>query len=68
MSLYDAQGLSYGCDREYSQAINYKIDTVDPSDWTPSGSYSHGSITVKKGKPFSFRFLRRYTYRTYTGQ
>lgn len=26
-----------------------KIDTVDPSDWTPSGSYSHGSITVKKG-------------------
>lgn len=49
MSLYDAQGLFYGCDREYSQAINYKIDTVDPSDWTPSGSYSHGSITVKKG-------------------
>lgn len=48
MSLYDAQGLFYGCDREYSQAINYKIDTVDPSDWTPSGSYSHGSITVKK--------------------
>jgi hypothetical protein len=46
MSLYDAQGLFYG---EYSQAINYKIDTVDPSDWTPSGSYSHGSITVKKG-------------------
>ena len=32
-----------------TQAINYKIDTVDPSDWTPSGSYSHGSITVKKG-------------------
>lgn len=31
-----------------TQAINYKIDT-DPSDWTPSGSYSHGSITVKKG-------------------
>lgn len=31
-----------------TQAINYKIDTVDPSDWTPSGSYSHGSITVKK--------------------
>lgn len=49
MSLYDAQGLFYGCNREYSQAINYKIDTVDPSDWTPSGSYSHGSITVKKG-------------------
>ena len=49
MSLYDAQGLFYGCDREYSQAINYKIDTVDPSDWTPSSSYSHGSITVKKG-------------------
>lgn len=49
MSLYDAQGLFYGCDREYSQAINYKIDTVDPSDWTPFGSYSHGSITVKKG-------------------
>lgn len=49
MSLYDAQGLFYGCDREYSQAINYKIDTVDPSDWTPSGTYSHGSITVKKG-------------------
>lgn len=49
MSLYDAQGLFYGCDREYSQAINYKIDTVDPSDWTPSGPYSHGSITVKKG-------------------
>lgn len=49
MSLYDAQSLFYGCDREYSQAINYKIDTVDPSDWTPSGSYSHGSITVKKG-------------------
>lgn len=48
MSLYDAQGLFYGCDREYSQAINYKIDTVDPSDWTPSGSYSHGSITVKR--------------------
>lgn len=47
--IYDAQGLFYGCDREYSQAINYKIDTVDPSDWTPSGSYSHGSITVKKG-------------------
>lgn len=47
MSLYDAQGLFYGCDREYSQAINYKIDTVDPSDWMPSGSYSHGSITVK---------------------
>lgn len=49
MSLYDAQDLFYGCNREYSQAINYKIDTVDPSDWTPSGSYSHGSITVKKG-------------------
>lgn len=49
MSLYDAQGLFYGCEREYSQAINYKIDTVDPSDWTPSGSNSHGSITVKKG-------------------
>lgn len=49
MNLYDAQGLFYGCNREYSQAINYKIDTVDPSDWTPSGSYSHGSITVKKG-------------------
>lgn len=49
ISLYDAQGLFYGYDREYSQAINYKIDTVDPSDWTPSGSYSHGSITVKKG-------------------
>ena len=49
MSLYDAQGLFYGCNREYSQAINYKIDIVDPSDWTPSGSYSHGSITVKKG-------------------
>lgn len=48
MSLYDAQGLFYGCNREYSQAINYKIDTVDPSDWTPSGPYSHGSITVKK--------------------
>ena len=27
-------------------AANWK---VDPSDWTPSGSYSHGSITVKKG-------------------
>lgn len=51
MSLYDAQGLFYGCNREYSQAINYKIDTVDPSDWTPSGSYSHGSIAVKKGNP-----------------
>lgn len=49
MSLYDAQDLFYDCNREYSQAINYKIDTVDPSDWTPSGSYSHGSITVKKG-------------------
>lgn len=49
MSLYDAQGLFYDCNREYSQAINYKIDTVDPSDWTPSGSYNHGSITVKKG-------------------
>ena len=49
MSLYDAQDLFYGCNREYSQAIDYKIDTVDPSDWTPSGSYSHGSITVKKG-------------------
>lgn len=49
MSLYDAQDLFYGCNREYPQAINYKIDTVDPSDWTPSGSYSHGSITVKKG-------------------
>lgn len=49
MSFYDAQGSFYGCDREYSQAISYEIDTVDPSDWTPSGSYSHGSITVKKG-------------------
>lgn len=48
MGLYDAQGLFYGCNREYSQAINYKIDTVDPN-WTPIGSYSHGSITVKKG-------------------
>lgn len=48
MSLYDAQGLFYGCNREYSQAINYKIDTVEPSE-TPSGSYSHVSITVKKG-------------------
>lgn len=49
ISFYDAQGLFYGCNREYSQAINYKIDTVDPSDWTPSGSLSYGSITVKKG-------------------
>lgn len=49
ISFYDAQGLFYGCNREYSQAINYIIDTVDPSDWTPSGSLSYGSITVKKG-------------------
>lgn len=49
LTLAKGQYLFYGCNREYSQAINYKIDTVDPSDWTPSGSYSHGSITVKKG-------------------
>lgn len=49
MGLYDAQDLYYGCNKEYSQAINYRIDTVDPSGWTPSGSLSYGSITVKKG-------------------
>lgn len=49
ISFYDAQGLFYGCNRKYSQAINYKRDIVDPSDWTPSDSFSYGSITVKKG-------------------
>lgn len=49
IGLYDTQGAFYGCRREYSQAINYKIDTVDPSDWTPSGSLSNGSITLLKG-------------------
>lgn len=58
ISFYDAQGLFYGCNREYSQAINYKIDTVDPSDWTPSGSLSYGSITVKKGNLSPLDFSR----------
>lgn len=49
ISFYDAQDLFYGCNKEYSQAINYRIDTVDPSDWTPTGSFSYGSITIKKG-------------------
>lgn len=49
ISFYDAQDFIYTCNKEYSQAINYRIDTVDPSNWTPSGSLSYGSITVKKG-------------------
>ena len=48
--FYDINGrVGLLVDPEYSKALNYKIDTVDPSDWTPTGSISSGSITVKKG-------------------
>lgn len=35
-------------DPEYNKALNYKIDTVQPS-WNPSGTIQSGTIYLYKG-------------------
>lgn len=47
--FYNSNGWeSLFVDPEYNKALNYKIDTVQPT-WNPSGSIQSGTIYLHKG-------------------